>query len=137
MLLCGGNCWGTEEIEFTNREALETEVSSNGTFTLKWSNPEKVEVSLEQSGDESFQPYVVRYVGLDNSSVLSGLAEGKHYFRVGPKGAETRSDVVGVEVKFFRRDHLLWLLGAGGIVVCLTIGTIIGGTMQHRKEDVR
>jgi len=135
VLSCGGNCWGTEEIEFTNREALESGPSSNGTVTLEWSNPVKVEVALEQSGDAAFSSYMTRYEGLDRSSVLSGLAEGNHYFRIGPKGSETRSAVVAVEVKFFRRDYLFWLLGAGGVVVCLTIGTIIVGAVQQGKGE--
>lgn len=91
---------------------------------------------MEQSGDKSFEQYITRYEGLDDGSVLSGLAEGPHFFRIGPKDSEVRSEVVSVEVKFFRRDHLFLLLGAGGIVVCLTIGAIIGGAIRHQKEEV-
>ncbi len=104
-------------------------------MTLKWSNPRNEVVALEQSANESFEPFVVRYEGNDASSVLSGLAEGRHYFRVGASGEEPRSEPLAIEVKFFPRDQLAWLLGIGGVVVVLTIGAIIAGAAQNREKE--
>ncbi|MDF1740792.1 MAG: hypothetical protein P1U86_16650 [Verrucomicrobiales bacterium] len=134
-LLCGGLCWGTDEIDFLEREAFTEKPSDNGTVTLKWSNPRNEAVALEQSGNAGFDPFVVRYEGTDTSSVLSGLAEGKHYFRVGAAGGGPRSETLAIEVEFFPRDQLAWLLGIGGVVVVLTIGTIIVGAAQNREKE--
>ncbi len=104
-------------------------------MTLQWSNPDKVMVVLEQSENEAFEPFVVRYEGFDGSSVLSGLAEGSHHFRIGPAEASDRSRPLAVEVKFFPRDQLAWLLGIGGLVVTLTITTIIAGAVRNREKE--
>ena len=103
-------------------------------MTLQWSNPEGKTVVLQQSTLATFADPVARYTGSEKSSVLSGLAEGRHYFRVGEEGTSNWSVPLTVEVKFFPRDRLFLLLGSGAVVVLLTMGTIIAGALRHRGE---
>jgi len=103
---------------------------------LKWSNPDEIETVLEQGLDAEFTSPVARYTGRDVSSVLSGLAEGDHYFRIGVKDGGKWSAPVKVKVEFFPRDRLVLLLVLGGVVVLSTIGAILVGyaKTKNRKE---
>lgn len=97
--------------------------------------PEGEPVVLEQSSKESFDEAFVRYEGRDTSSVLSGLAEGTHYFRIGKKDTELVSEPVEVRVEFFPRDQLVLLLGLGSVVVIATMGTILLGSFRTREKE--
>lgn len=82
----------------------------------------------------------MRYEGTDQSSVLTGLEEGRHYFRLraagAAPGAEVLVDPVSLEVKFFPRGKLFVLLGLGALVVVATIGTILIGGVRTRTGEV-
>lgn len=132
-MLFGGPCWGTDGIDFTNREALEEAPSDNGTVTLQWANPDGETLVLEQSSLESFDDPFVRYTGTDTASVMSGLAEGTHYFRIGRAESRQWSAPVAVMVEFFPRDQLALLLGLGSFVVLSTMGTIVIGWAKNRN----
>ena len=104
---------------------------------MRWSDPGEIEIVLEQGRDAAFATPVARYTGRDVSSVLSGLAEGDHYFRVGSKDGGKWSAPVKVTVEFFPRDRLVLLLVLGGVVVLSTIGAILVGyaKTKNRKES--
>lgn len=106
--------------------------SSDGTITLTWPEPAPAHrVELEQAPTVSFVAPFVRYRGRDTGSVLTGLAEGSHYFRLrlvdaaGEAGAW--SEPIAAEVVFMDRGHLFWLLSLGGIVATMTMGAIVIG----------
>ncbi len=90
---------------------------------------------LEQSSSGVFEESSVRYEGTDASSVLSGLAEGTHYFRIGSKEGDSVSKPLAVRVEFFPRDKLVLLLVFGAVVVLATIGAIIMGSITTRKKE--
>lgn len=90
---------------------------------------------LEQGVDADFTTPVVRYTGRDVSSVLSGLSEGGHYFRIGSKDGRRWSAPVKVNVAFFPRDRLVLLLVLGGIVVLSTIGAILVGYAKTKNRE--
>ncbi|MDF1816038.1 MAG: hypothetical protein P1V20_27810 [Verrucomicrobiales bacterium] len=132
------------EIDFLNRSAQE-KPSNNGTITLSWNNPDSIPVILEQAADMAFSNPVKRYEGTDTGSVISGLPEGTHYFRIYKAGDTTSpgrsANPIKVSVEFFPRDQLFLLLTIGGLVVGGTIGTIIFGYFRTRdsvegKEEV-
>ncbi|MDF1659870.1 MAG: hypothetical protein P1U58_19810 [Verrucomicrobiales bacterium] len=135
VLLCFGQCWGTDEIDFTNRESLEASPSDNGTITLQWSNPEKLNVRIEQAPESEFTSSLIRYEGKGKSTVLSGLAEGSHFFRIGESDGTSWSSPLEAKVEFFPREQLWLLLSLGGVVVLMTAGAIIVGYFSTRKGD--
>ncbi len=125
---------GTDGVDFTNREEITSKSSENGTVTLKWSDFEGEVFTLQQSDSEAFEKPVIRYSGKDASSVISGLAEGTHFFRVGQNGKGNWSAPLEVTVKFFPRDKLVLLLVLGAVVVLCTMGAIVGGWIKTKRE---
>lgn len=109
--------------------------SNNGVVTLAWSGDPATQFVLQQSSTETFATAVVRYSGPDTSSVLTGLPEGIHFFRIGEGREGSWSDPVEVEVSYVGRGTLLSLLGLGFLVVVLTVAAILGG--HQRKGEIR
>lgn len=113
--------------------------SADGVVTLTWRElPTPWAIVLEQSDSPDFATVVERYAGRDTGSVLTGLPEGTHHYRVRAVHPDGRvgpwSNPVHVEVTFMDRGRLFLLLGLGGIVVLATAGAIIGGYLNHRAE---
>jgi len=111
--------------------------SADGAITLRWDGDDHLEVEVQQAGGVEFTAPVLRYRGTDAGTVLTGLAEGSHYFRIremgppdGPWSAPLR-----VSVEFFPRRRLFLFLGLGAAVVLATIGTIVGGYFQTRRRE--
>lgn len=68
--------------------------------------------------------------------MISGLAEGTHYFRVYAADSPTPGgSALKISVEFFPRNQLFLLLSIGGLVVASTIGVIIFGYFQTRDSD--
>jgi hypothetical protein len=122
---------GARSIDFSNRKTLEEGApSDNGTVTLAWEKPADVSVELQQSGDATFGDPVTRYQGDDPASVITGLAEGTHFFRLRETGGDGWSPPLQVEVEFFPRARLFVLLGAGAVVVVSTVAAIVIGHLR-------
>lgn len=122
------------------RDGLPT--SDDGTVRLHWQpgrSPDSGEFfRLEKSPDGSFRNPLVRYEGSDRSSVLSGLPEGDHHFRVralsddgtaGPWSASTT-----ISVRFMDRHTLFALVGTGFLVASASVGAVIAGFIKTRKK---
>lgn len=109
--------------------------SNNGVVTLAWSGDPTSQFVLQQSSTEDFATAVVRYSGPDTESVLTGLSEGVHFFRVGEGREGSWSTPVEVEVSYVGRGTLLLLLGLGFLVVVLTVVAILRG--HQREREVR
>jgi len=124
---------GAGEIEFLERDTIANKVSEDGSVTLSWSKADEVIVELQQAVGAKFENPMTRYSGNDAGSVLTGLSEGEHYFRIGEKGTGEWSEPLEVTVEFVSRRTLFWLLGAGSIVVLATIGAIVVG--HFWRED--
>jgi hypothetical protein len=95
--------------------------------------PEGEQVVLEQSDNPDFKQPVVRYHGPQPASVLTGLPEGTHYFRLRLVSSGTWSEPLATTVRFVPRGQLFLLLGAGAAVVALTVSTIIVGFLKTRE----
>lgn len=123
-------------MDFLEREILESNVSDNGTVTLSWGNPESHDIEIQQSSSSGFEEFSTRYRGSDPASVITGLPEGIHYFRIAIEGTSEWSAPLAVEVRFFPRWKLWLILSIGALVVLATIGTIIAGhfTTKHEEE---
>lgn len=127
-------------VEFVDAPATGEITSSDGSITLSWTvPPEPWLVELQQGTSMTFVTNLDRYWGRDAGSVITGLAEGTHYFRVravddtGTKSAW--SEPLSVEVTFMNRSRLFWLLSLGGLVVGMTVVTILAGYISHRSKQ--
>ena len=126
--------------DFENLTADGLLTSADGVVTLAWTAvPAPWEVEVQQSGTSSFADPTIRYRGRDTGSVLTGLSEGAHFYRIrvvhpdGLTGAWT--EAVQAEVNFMERGRLFLLLGLGAVVVLATAGAIIGGYLSHRQDS--
>ncbi|MEZ5327807.1 MAG: fibronectin type III domain-containing protein [Verrucomicrobiales bacterium] len=129
MFFCG-DVVGAGDIEFVDAAGspVREVASDNGTVKLSWTTSEDdVSVIVEQSSSADFSLAVERYRGKDTGSVLTGLPEGGHYFRIAAEGTADWSPPLLATVTFFDRDSLKLLLSLGGLVVLATIGAIVGG----------
>ena len=136
FISCGA-CWGADEIDFSNRDSFAGTPSADGAITLSWELADDREVELQQSGSVTFSEPVLRYQGADPGTVLTGLAEGVHYFRIRGTGISDGpwSAPLEVTVEFFPRQRLFLFLSLGGVVVLATVGSIIGGYFQMRRRE--
>lgn len=125
------------ELTASERRILITE----GWIELKWpDSDEDTEVELQQGIDPAFAEATIRYRGPDRGSVITGLPEGLHYFRVREVGAERGdappwSEPLTVEVVFMDRGTLFLFLAIGGVVVVLTVGAIIAGHFSSKTTS--
>ncbi len=113
--------------------------SEDGTVTLAWPAPALMtRVELQQSDRADFADFSIRYLGRDAGSVITGLPEGAHYFRLRALNelgeGSAWSEPLQVNVQFMDRGHLFGLLSLGGAVVLLTIGAIVTGFLRHRDD---
>lgn len=132
----GGAVGNLDAIDFSGREKLESAVSDNGSVELKWEKVAQSAVELQQGKTAGFLEPKTRYTGSDAGSVITGLPEGVHFFRL-REGEGAWSLPLRVEVKFFPLDKLFWLLGAGALVVLATMGTILFGAWRNREESAK
>ncbi|MGD7651945.1 MAG: hypothetical protein ACQCXQ_01935, partial [Verrucomicrobiales bacterium] len=95
-------------MDFEGREEVEAASSDNGTTHLSWSKDRSEIIELEQSAEETFEDPVLRYRGADSGSVITGLAEGVHYFRVRGVSSGDWSEPLAVRVEFIDESKL-WL----------------------------
>lgn len=127
-------------IDFSMRpEGDESLSTSDGTVTLSWeSKADSAVVQLQQGDSPEFLDSEMRYEGADPGSVLTGLPEGTHFFRIrlvdqaGEAGPW--SPALGATVQFMDRGQLFWLLGLGGVVVVMTAGAIIAGVTRPEPK---
>ena len=75
-----------------------------------------------------------RYKGADSASVITGLPEGIHYFRLSSLDEFPATEPVAITVKFFPRWKLWLILSIGAGVVLTTFGVIIAGHFSNRNE---
>lgn len=124
-----------ETIDFTDRSDLAASVSDNGTITLAWEKPDTLKIELQHSATEDFSEATTRYLGTDPASVITGLPEGTHYFRIADASTSAWSPPLAMKVEFFPRWKLWLILSIGAGVVLATIGTIIAGHLISRDEE--
>lgn len=113
--------------------------TEDGTVTLAWGELALMtRVELQQSDSADFAEKTIRFIGRDTGSVITGLPEGTHYFRLRALNnlgeGSAWSDPLEVQVTFMDRGKLFSLLGLGGVVVLLTVGAIVSGFLKHRDE---
>lgn len=109
-------------------------MSNDGTVLLAWTLSGR-EVELQQAAGPEFEDAVTRYSGSDSASVLTGLAEGSHWFRIRDGESLEWSDPLRVEVDFVSSRTLKIYLLSGGLVVLLTVGAIVSGFIRAMERS--
>jgi hypothetical protein len=125
---------GTFGIDFSDRKVLEEGPSDNGAFTLSWEKAPEAKVVVEQAPSADFSEALVIYSGTDRATVVTGLREGRHYFRIRLENAPAWSEPLVLRVEFVSKATLRLLLAIGAVVVLATVGVIIFGFLKDRRE---
>lgn len=142
-LCCGGGLVNGDALAIDFSAELVTETrsatSNDGATTLTWELPRHSKaVELQQDSTDRFTDPVLRYHGADTGSVLTGLPEGAHFFRIRALDADGQggpwSAPFQVHVSYMERGRLFLFLVTGGVVVALTAGAIMGGHLKTRKK---
>jgi hypothetical protein len=122
--------------------------SESGLIKLIWKipdhpePPEGIEFELQRSKDTTFGEVRVLYRGPDLASYLSGLKNGKYYFRVRSLAKNGTvegpwSDFTTVTVEHHSLQLALTLAGLGGFVFLMTVGVVIVGVRRTEREGKR
>ena len=114
--------------------SASVETSRTGHFRLTWQHDEVgTTFTLQQARTPTFDRPVTIYQGPDRARTVSGLLNGKYYFRVAT-GMNEWSDPVSVKVDHYELATALTFLGLGAIVFFSTAVLIIRGHLAHRKS---
>lgn len=109
----------------------EAEVEiSEGVVSLEWKG-EGGEVELLHRRPD--QPDLIRKITGDQKTVVTGMDEGVHEFRLRVPGGDW-GGVMTVTNTFMDRKQVVWLLFSGGLVVAFIVGGILTG-MRNGKEE--
>ena len=124
------------------RFSTELEVrSTEGHQPLTWSvaagDETAWEYELQQSRSADFAPTRTIYRGPDRASFVSGLDNGRTWFRVRAVGADGEagrwSEPLVVEVSYASQAEVLRLLLLGLVVLAATVAVILVGHFRSRR----
>ncbi|MDX1679091.1 MAG: hypothetical protein R3242_00035 [Akkermansiaceae bacterium] len=114
--------------------------SREGVIDLRWTTKHNGPFLLQATQPSSPDTFERRYEGMDQSSVVTGLAEGTHRFRVRIQDVDGEpgpwSEVLVAEVKYMPRSQIRLLLILGGLVVLITVSAIAHGHLSHKHRNL-
>jgi hypothetical protein len=111
-----------------------TELANAGFFTLNWRGAPGARYELQAARTPRFRRATVIYHGRDTARVMSGLADGKYYYRVrASEAASAWSEPVAVTVEHHPQSRAMAFFGAGLIVFVATAALIVSGARRTRK----
>lgn len=122
-------------MDFRDRAALEKNVSDNGSVTLTWEKAAELVIELQHSTDPDFPEPVVRYRGADPGSVITGLPEGVHHFRIGDTSSGGWSPPLAVTVEFFPKTNIHYVLTNLGISSVYVVGVYTNECVETTVRD--
>ena len=116
--------------------------TSEGHVSLKWQADRKgVQYELQQSDNPQFTDPVRLYLGADSSSFLSGLIDGRYFFRV--RARHLKDGAWGswsTPIQLACKHHsmsLAWTLFATGGLLFLSIAVFVGvNALRLRRFEV-
>lgn len=113
--------------------------TDSGYMSIKWEGTGDYvgAYQLEQGTDPNFQEAKIIYEGPDRASFVSGLPDGKYYFRVraieGNKISRW-SPVVVLVVKHHSLAMAFGLATVGIVVFLLTVAVVVKGIYNDKKS---
>jgi len=109
----------------------DTTLSTAGYFRLTWHDAPGAEYELQQSRSNSFDDARTLYHGRDQASVISGLADGHYYYRIGNTATGQWSKPLEIEVKHHPLTRAFGFFSLGAVMFLATLGVLISGTRRQ------
>lgn len=114
----------------------DTQTATAGYYRLNWESADiDLVIELQQADNPAFTDAELRYRGRDTASVVSGMQDGKWYYRarsVTDSNISPWSDTVAVKVAHHSLPRAWLFFGLGALVFAATLLLIIRGTEQNR-----
>ena len=115
-------------------------IVNDGKVVLEFNRGNDAAVVLEHAPEAAFSGSRVSYRVTDTAKVITGLAEGDHFFRVraadvGAGVDDGWSNVLRVRVEYMDRRTLVVLLVVGFVVAAMTAGAVIAGGRAARRME--
>ncbi len=113
--------------------------SEEGKVLLEWEDAGGI-YRLEHAREAAFTAPLIRYAGPDRASLVTGLVEGEHHFRVGrlPDAAATEliwSNPVRVDVEYVDARLVVALMSVGCLLFFATVGAVLIGHRRHAATN--
>lgn len=112
------------------RLKASTTASQDGVVTLAWSLDPGESVRLERSPDATFHDVTTLYQGRDTASTITGLPDGRYFFRASGNGWQ-ETVAVDVEHHSLTRAFVFFILGA--VVFLSTAALVVVGSMRGNR----
>lgn len=110
-----------------------TDLATAGYFQLSWqASASSPSYRLQQSADSDFSNAQTIYQGTDTASVLSGLSDGRYYFRV-LDHLGTPSNIVTVQVKHHSLSKAFGFFALGACMFVILLVVLL--TASRQKES--
>jgi hypothetical protein len=114
-----------------------------GHVTVAWSAPSAGDAplvfQLEEAASQTFDPSSLRYEGRQQSSVISGLPDGKRFFRARARQSDGAWGPWSDTYIFRTRHHSLALASSlfaiGAVAFGLTAAFVVGGARNARRTS--
>ncbi len=119
-------------------------LSEEGKVLLRWEDADGGDYQdadggdyrLESARDPEFAVPLDRYQGPDTASLITGMVEGDHFFRVRRNEAGASwSNVVTVSVDYVDAPLVITLMVVGSVMFLATVATVLAGHRRHVGGD--
>jgi hypothetical protein len=127
--------WGFTGIAYAQPQLeSDTGLSTEGYFQLSWHSEQPGNFELQQSPSEDFHLAHSIYRGQDMATVISGLPNGRYFYRVRQEDNPIWSDPVRVEVKHHPLSRAFGFFSLGAVMFLATLVVLIRGARSQRPS---
>ena len=117
---------------FANLMRSNTTVSKAGYFQLSWGDEDASLYTVQQSLDDTFKQAKTIYQGSDEKMVISGLPNGRYFYRMQAKGGDW-SNVIAVEVAHHTLQKALIFFAIGAVMLLILVSVLIKGNRDAQN----
>jgi len=109
-----------------------TTLATAGYFQLSWQSDPPSQYTLQQAQRADFSDGRTIYQGQDQTTVVSGLPDGRYLYRVRNQDSSGWSDPVEVSVKHHPLSRALGFFALGAVMFLTTLVVLINGVRSSR-----
>jgi hypothetical protein len=126
--------WGLTGIAHAQPQLeSDTDLSTEGYFQLSWHSEQPGNFELQQAPSEDFHHARSIYQGEDMATVISGLPNGRYFYRVRHENSTTWSEPVRVAVKHHPLSRAFGFFSLGAVMFLATLLVLIKGARSRRS----